>query len=267
MSEGTRSTLPGWQRWIVYAAAIVGIGAPLVALALGLMTGARWIDWRVGLGALRPLSQAAMVAMGVALIAMLLLALRRRWRALRLPFATVVVAAIFVGIVAYNFGKTRYVPFIHDVTTDVVDPPQFVDLTLRDDNLETVPVPNDADLEGLDNVGRWRLLHLRYYGDIGPITVPASVPATVEAARQLVEERGWELVAAEPATGRVEATATVSIYRFKDDIVLRITPNPNGEGSIVDMRSVSRVGVSDLGVNAARVRTFLADLQARLRGQ
>ncbi|MFN2258425.1 MAG: DUF1499 domain-containing protein [Parasphingopyxis sp.] len=163
-----------------------------------------------------------------------------------------------------DFGKTEFVPFIHDVTTDIVNPPQFETLSLREDNLETVPVPKDPDLEPLDNVGRWRLLHLRYYGDIRPIAVPANVPATVEAARELVEERGWELAAAEPATGRVEATATVSIYRFKDDIVLRITPNPNGPGSIVHMRSVSRVGVSDLGVNAARVRDFLADLEQRL---
>ena len=46
--------------------------------------------------------------------------------------------------------------------------------------------------------------------------------------------------------------------------MLRVTPNPNGAGSVVNMRSVSRVGVSDLGVNAERVQSFLADLQARL---
>lgn len=264
MDEATRKAAPDWPRWIVYAAAAVGIGAPLVALALALMTGARWIDWRIGLGSLVPLSQAAMVAMGVALVAMLLLALRRRWRELRLPLATVVIAAIFVGIVAYNLGKARIAPPIHDVTTDIVDPPRFRTLGLREDNLDTVPVPPDSELAGLDNVSRWRLLHLHHYGDIGPVIVPASVPATVEAARQLVEGRGWELAASEPATGRVEATATVSIYRFKGDVVLRITPNPDGPGSIVHMRSVSRVGVSDLGVNAARVRDFLADLEERL---
>jgi uncharacterized protein (DUF1499 family) len=59
---------------------------------------------------------------------------------------------------------------------------------------------------------------------------------------------------------RLEATDRSALFRFKDDIVLRVRPTDTGEGSIVDMRSVSRVGVSDLGVNAKRVRSFLADL-------
>lgn len=262
--DETTTRPAGWQRWAIIIAAIVGIGAPLVALAMGVMTGARWIDWRTSLGLLQPLSWAAMAGLGIALVMMILLALRRRWGSLLLPLVTVVVAAGFVGVVAYNFGKTEVTPFIHDVTTDVVDPPQFETLSLREDNFETVPVPKDPDLEPLDMVSRWRLLHLRYYPDIQPVTVPATVPETIEAARVLAEDRGWEIAAVAPATGRLEATDTVSIYRFKDDVVLRVTPDPNGEGSIVHMRSVSRVGVSDLGVNAERVRGFLADLQARL---
>jgi uncharacterized protein (DUF1499 family) len=45
--------------------------------------------------------------------------------------------------------------------------------------------------------------------------------------------------------------------------VVRVRPDPSPKGgSIVDMRSISRVGGSDVGVNAERIREFLVDLQA-----
>jgi uncharacterized protein (DUF1499 family) len=83
----------------------------------------------------------------------------------------------------------------------------------------------------------------------------------VRRAAALARERGWDLALVDEAAGIVEATATSRFFRFKDDVVLRVRPAPGG-GSLVDMRSISRVGVSDVGVNAKRVRAFLADLQA-----
>ncbi len=80
-------------------------------------------------------------------------------------------------------------------------------------------------------------------------------------AVKLAEERGWTVAAQDPARGHMEATAAVSFIRFYDDVVLRITPTPDGR-SRVDMRSVSRIGVSDFGVNARRIEEFLAALQA-----
>jgi uncharacterized protein (DUF1499 family) len=70
---------------------------------------------------------------------------------------------------------------------------------------------------------------------------------------------GWEIVAAEPGEGRIEATDTTMWFGFKDDIVIRIVPE--GEGSRLDIRSMSRVGKSDLGKNADRIRKFLAALK------
>jgi uncharacterized protein (DUF1499 family) len=77
----------------------------------------------------------------------------------------------------------------------------------------------------------------------------------LDAARSL----GWEVVASDAATGRIEATATSRWFGFKDDVVVRI--RPEGAGSRVDVRSMSRVGVGDLGANAERVREFLAKLR------
>jgi uncharacterized protein (DUF1499 family) len=70
---------------------------------------------------------------------------------------------------------------------------------------------------------------------------------------------GWEIVAADPATGRIEATATTLWFGFKDDIVVRVSASE--QGSRIDVRSVSRVGRSDIGTNAKRIREYLAKLQ------
>jgi uncharacterized protein (DUF1499 family) len=66
---------------------------------------------------------------------------------------------------------------------------------------------------------------------------------------------GWEIVASEPHEGRIEATATTLWFGFKDDVVVRITPVPGG--SRIDVRSVSRVGRSDVGANAERIAAYL----------
>src|SRR6266496_6138656 len=76
------------------------------------------------------------------------------------------------------------------------------------------------------------------------------------AARRM----GWLIVAAAPAEGRLEASDTTRWFGFTDDIVVRVTAAPTG--SRIDVRSASRVGRSDLGVNAKRIRAFLALLRS-----
>jgi uncharacterized protein (DUF1499 family) len=83
----------------------------------------------------------------------------------------------------------------------------------------------------------------------------------VEAARAL----GWEIVAAVPADGRLEATDRTRWFGFRDDVVVRV--RPDGAGTRVDIRSVSRVGRSDLGTNARRIRAFVEALRAARPGE
>ena len=94
----------------------------------------------------------------------------------------------------------------------------------------------------------------------GPVLRPAQPQAAQVAA--LATAKGWAIAKSDPASGHVEATASVSFIRFHDDVVLRITPTADGKGSRVDMRSVSRIGISDFGVNAKRIRAFLKSLAA-----
>ena len=93
------------------------------------------------------------------------------------------------------------------------------------------------------------------------MTLPAPPDRVLTTAEALARRLGWEIVAVVPAEGRLEATATTPWFGFKDDVVVRVTPAATG--SRVDMRSKSRVGRSDLGVNAKRIRAFLAELTAR----
>ena len=67
---------------------------------------------------------------------------------------------------------------------------------------------------------------------------------------------GWQIVDVSPASLRIEATDTTLFFGFKDDIVIRV--RPAAQGSIVDVRSLSRIGGSDVGANARRVRAYLA---------
>ena len=85
----------------------------------------------------------------------------------------------------------------------------------------------------------------------------------VQRAEALIGKRGWRVARVDRQAGTIEATATTLFFRFKDDVVVRVRADPaRPGGSIVDMRSISRVGGSDVGVNAGRIRAFLADLQA-----
>jgi hypothetical protein len=152
-------------------------------------------------------------------------------------------------------------PAIHDISTDLADPPAFQVLTLRDDNWDQIPGAQEDDMRGLSPQQRWRALHQEVYSDVRTVRVNQPMPTVMAKAARLAADRGWDIAANLPAEGRLEATATSGLFRFKDDIVLRVRPADNGAESIIDMRSVSRVGTGDDGVNAHRIMTFLADLE------
>jgi hypothetical protein len=177
----------------------------------------------------------------------------RRWTGM-------LMAIIYVGWVGTFLMAALTVPAIHDISTDLADPPSFQVLQLRADNWDNIPGADDDDMKGLTPQQRWVTVHQQGYGDIRSVRIDQPVPILIARAERLAKARGWDIAVSLPEEGRLEATETSMFFRFKDDIVLRVKPTDTGEGSVVDMRSVSRVGVSDLGMNAKRVRAFLADL-------
>lgn len=161
-----------------------------------------------------------------------------------------VLSASYAGYIVSRAGAARAVPAIHDITTSLANPPAFHHLTLRPDNL--------AGVETLQN---WRTAHAKAYGDLKPLILARPVAQVLADAERLARQNRWTNITVDPIAGQMEATASVSFIRYKDDIVLRAVPTTDGHGSVVDMRSVSRIGVSDFGVNAKRIRAFLAALQ------
>ncbi len=98
----------------------------------------------------------------------------------------------------------------------------------------------------------------RAYPDIAPLELAVPPAAAFARALDAATAMGWEIVAADAVAGRIEATATTPWFGFRDDVVVRVAPTPTG--SRIDVRSVSRVGKSDLGANAKRIRAYLARL-------
>lgn len=190
----------------------------------------------------------AAVALVMALVS-LFLGRGGRARSRGKTLAALVISLLFVGFIASRPLTSGKAPAIHDITTDLADPPQFATLSLPADNLR-----------GVGTVENWRKIHAQAYGDLKPVTIARPVAAVTADAVRLAREAGWDVAASDPAKGRVEATASVSYIRFQDDIAIRIEPVEGGAASRVDVRSVSRVGIGDLGVNARRIRTFLKAL-------
>lgn len=168
---------------------------------------------------------------------------------------TILAAALIIGIAAAwvpwnGYQKARSLPPIHDITTDTMNPPQFVDVTpLR------IDAPNPVDYPGEEFAEQQR----EAYPDIRPLELSQSADQAFERALRTARDLGWEIVAAVPSDGRIEATATTFWFGFKDDVVIRITPV--GAGSRLDIRSKSRLGRSDIGANAARIRKFVRNFQ------
>jgi len=172
---------------------------------------------------------------------------------------TALLAALVIGLataaVPYLWvQQAQSVPRIHDITTDTVDPPAFVAIApLRED------APNPLEYPGEETAEQQR----DAYPDITTWMVDVYPAIVFEHALAVVESQGWELVDADENDGRIEATDITFWFGFKDDVVIRIRAD-NG-GSRVDVRSKSRVGMSDVGANAARIRKFLDELEGHLR--
>lgn len=188
----------------------------------------------------------SVITVGFTLVG-LVLTLRRGLIAERLPLA---IGGVLALAVLFNMGswfmRANAVPPIHDISTDTADPPAFV-AVLDARGAEANPL--DYDAEALAAPTR------EAYPFIRPIRSDLTPAEALGRAERVATDLGWEVVAVDPAAGRLEATATTSLYGFKDDVVVRV--RPDAAGSRIDLRSVSRVGQSDLGANAARIRAFI----------
>ncbi|HEX5385648.1 MAG TPA: DUF1499 domain-containing protein [Gemmatimonadales bacterium] len=232
-------------RWLVVLLAAL---AALLLLISG--PGARLGLWRFGTGfSLMRWGAYVGIAAGLLAVALLLLPARGGPR-LTGPLVAAVILGGIAAFVPWRWLRVaRSVPPIHDITTDTAQPPEFVAvLPLR------ASAPNPAAYGGEEIAAQQH----QAYPDIRPLELSAPPGAAFDRALAAARAAGWDVVATDSAAGRIEATATTGWFGFKDDVVVRVRPDSGG--SRVDVRSVSRVGKSDVGTNARRIRQYLGRL-------
>lgn len=140
-------------------------------------------------------------------------------------------------------GGGQYPP-IHDITTDTVDPPQF-----RAAPAQRGPGSNSLEVNP-DTIAAQQ----RAYPELSTVVSDLPIDTVYDRALLVAREMGWEVYHEDRNLGVIEAVDTTAIMAFKDDIVIRV--RSNASGSLLDLRSVSRVGVGDLGANQQRIADF-----------
>ena len=228
---------------------LVALAAALALLASG--PGYRLGAWpfRTGISLVR---WATYLSIAGVLLAVVALAIPRlRGGAARRLAAALLVAGVTGGITGYWAARAASLPRIHDITTDTDNPPPLV---------ATLPLRAGAENSAVHGGAKLAAEQKRGYPDIAPLALAVPPAAAFQRAQRAAKEMGWQIVAADPAAGRLEATDTTFWFGFHDDIVVRIAAA--GDGSRVDVRSVSRVGRSDIGTNAKRISGFLERLRA-----
>lgn len=215
--------------------------------------GSRWGLWSFRTG-FTVLEWSAYAALAVAALTLPVLWLSRPGRGRPVAFvlalaALVVSVPVFAVPMAWRL-RAGDAPPIHDITTDTNAPPRFDAIVpLRQG------APNPVEYSGQETAIQQR----EAYPDIRPVILDEPIADAFERALGAARAEGWEIVDSDLEEGRIEATDRTFWFGFRDDVVVRLTAN--GERTIVDVRSKSRVGRGDVGTNARRVRSYLERLQ------
>jgi uncharacterized protein (DUF1499 family) len=241
----------------VLAAVLAAAAAVLLALGpIGWRAG--WWHFRFAFQTLMPWAgYFGIAALAVAALALLFGRSRIEWRGVAVAIVAFA-AGLLIAYVPWHYDRMRTtVPPIHDITTDPDNPPAFAAVVA----VRTAEDGNPVAYEGAKIAAQQR----QAYPDIAPLDLALRPDAAFNRALDAAQRMGWTIVAADDTAGRIEASDRSRWFGFTDDIVIRITPS--GSGSRLDVRSSSRLGRSDFGVNAARVRNYLGALRMAAEAQ
>jgi len=165
----------------------------------------------------------------------------------------VLCAAVAIFMPLSMMNKAKSVPPIHDITTDLVNPPKFVAiLVLRAD------APNPAAYQGEDIASQQR----EAYPELETQKYLQTTEQVFDAALAAVQNMGLDVVSSDKTLGLIEAYDTTTFFGFVDDVVIRI--QSDGQMTMLDARSKSRVGISDIGKNAERLNVLIAGVAKNL---
>ncbi len=242
------------QPWSFALLPVVGLSLAVLAGAAAALAGFghRWGWWqyRTGFTVLKAAAYIGIAATAVSFAGLIVTRPLLLRQGMILSLTGILIGLLTVSIPWSWMRTVKQVPFIHDITTDTENPPKFVAvLPLRRD------AANPAEYGGPDIA----MLQRKGYPGIVPFRLRVPPDRAFEQALTAARRMGWEIVDAKPKDGRIEATDTTFWFGFKDDVVIRITPEP--DGSRIDIRSLSRVGKSDVGTNAKRIQAYFRELE------
>ena len=239
-------------RW--WAKALLLIAVLLLALLPSAALGHRWgvLDLSTAFTLLGIVVAGGLISLLAAIFALIYANAKALMGERKVAVSAIGILLIPILIMGFQIGQASGVPAIHDITTDADNIPTFDAAVLLRKNS-----PNDLEYgQGeLSGQERWSMQQ-QAYPEIRSVQSELAVAEAFVRATDLLQQQGLEIIATDRANGRIEAVDTTFWFGFKDDLVVRVTASE--KGSRVDVRSVSRVGHSDVGLNAKRIEKFLA---------
>jgi len=221
------------------AGLLLGIATLATALLAGIgarqgrwhfLSALQWAEWA---------AYGAAVALVLSVIGLIQARPGARRRGLPHALAGLLSALPLVVMAAQWEYKARAYPPINDISTDTADAPVFWDM------------PVATDYPGGAVAAQQRAA----YPDLAPLILPMTPEQAYAHALAVIQDQGWEIAATVPEEGRIEATVRSRLYGFVDEIAIRVAAE--AEGAKIDVRSRSRTGRIDRGVNASRIRSYL----------
>lgn len=253
MVEEPPSQLAIWSRRL----ALFALAVALIALVL---VRGRLVETLPGLVALLAALVLAAFAVLLALGAFVVIWINGN-PGLRHALSAFFIGALLLAYPIYIAAQAHDLPAIYDVSTDTADPPRFeVIARLRPRGANPIEYPGQVAAEKQRDA----------YPEIAPLVLAATPADAYNAALEVVSRRNWTIVDARAPQagrrdGRIEAVATTLVMGFRDDLIIRV--RASGNGALVDIRSASRYGSHDLGSNAERVRSLMAEIEEEVGAQ
>jgi len=235
---------------VVVAGFIIALTAGFIALVSGPGTDRGLWNFRTGITMLRWAAYGGSAAALLSLLGLIASLRSGLMKSILLALLGIILGSSVAGLMLHWKHVAESVPRIHDITSDTEDPPEFAAvLRLRGKN-ENSPLYGGAETASLQR---------KAYPDIVPLMLSIPPDKAFDNALSAAKQMGWRIIDEDRSAGLIEAVAVTFWFGFKDDIVIRIRPVDTG--SRLDIRSASRVGLSDLGKNAERIREFYKSIK------
>ncbi len=246
-------------RSLILLVSLAAVGLALAIIAAGPGTRFGLWDYGTGLHIIRTAALPVLVAAGLSVVAFIVSLIAVREVALM-----TLLAAMMAGVAAYVPIKMKALfeanPIIHDITTDFSNPPPIIMGASFERKNPAVYVGDEKAPRSDITIAE---AQREAFPGIGPLLLDGSIDANAEKVRHVIAAMGMVIISdASSEEGQlIEATYTSAWFGFVDDFVVRL--QPDGSKTRIDVRSKSRVGLSDLGANARRVQEFFEKLEAQ----